>query len=152
MKILSTAFKSGEMIPKKYTCEDKNVCPPFQILEPPLNVKSFALIVRDHDAPSGNFIHLLMWNINPQVREIIEGTTPVEAVLGINDFGNIGWGGPCPPAGVHRYEFHLYALNSMINLPSSSDVRALQKEFKGKILDEASITGLYGNINSLLDK
>lgn len=143
MKITSTDFDPGEMIPQKYTCEGENVCPTLEIAEPPLDTVSFAILMHDHDAPSGDFAHWLIWNIDPAVRQIIEETTPINAVEGTNDFGTAGWGGPCPPSGRHRYEFHLYALDTKLDLPTTSRKEDLREALEGHILDEASITGLY---------
>lgn len=143
MKITSVAFNQNEIIPKKYTCQGENVSPLLEISNPPANTKSFAIIMKDHDALNGDFAHWLIWNIDPSVREIREGTTPIGSSEGKNDFGKIGWGGPCPPSGTHRYEFRLYALNTMLELPVSSDKIILRGKIKGYVLEEASIVGIY---------
>ncbi len=100
---------------------------------------SFCLMVHDHDAPSGDFVH-----INPAVREIIEGTMPAGGKEGMNDFGKPGWGGPCPPSGRHQYEFHLYALNDLLEIPATSTKREVREEIQQHILTEVSLVGLYG--------
>lgn len=148
MKISSTAFKPDEMIPEKYTCEGDNINPPLQIAEPPAETESLALILHDPDAPGGDFVHWILWNIDPSVLEIEEGTIPVGAQEGMNDSGQVGYTGPCPPSGTHHYEFHLYALDTMIDLPETSDKTDLRNEIEGHILDEASLIGLYKKSSS----
>lgn len=144
MKISSPAFSHYGMLPQKYTCEGEDICPQIEISKPPAKTKSFAIIVHDHDAKSGDFVHWIIWNIDPRVREIMEETTPVGAVLGTNDFGQIGWNGPCPPPDdAHHYEFHLYALDTMLDLPMTSRKEDLRDAIKGHILEEASMIGLY---------
>ncbi len=143
MKITSTAFDHNEMIPKKYTCDGDDVNPPLEFSAPPADLKSFVIIVRDRDAKGGDFVHWLVWNINPIVREIRAATVPVGAIEGMNDFGQISWNGPCPPSGTHHYEFHLYALDKMIDLPATSDKNDLREEIKESILEETLIVGLY---------
>lgn len=144
MKISSTAFKHNKMIPKEYTCEGEGLNPPLTISEPPPEgTKSLALIVHDHDGPEGDFVHWVVWNIDPKIKEMKEGLMPVDAQEGKNDAGESGWVPPCPPSGRHRYEFSLYALNAIIDLPTSSDKHDLRKEMIGRILEETSIVGFY---------
>ncbi len=131
------------MIPQRYTCEGENVCPTLMITDPPIDTQSFAIIVHDHDAQSGDFAHWLIWNIDPAVHEILKETTPIGATEGMNDFGAVGWGGPCPPSGKHRYEFHLYALDTTLELETTSKKEDLRNAIRGHTLEEASIVGLY---------
>ena len=143
MKITSSAFEDNTLIPKKYTCEGENISPHLHVSGMPQETKSMALIVSDPDAPSGDFVHWLVWNISPDMEEVGEGTIPDGAVEGFNDFGAVGWGGPCPPSGMHRYEFHAYALDSLIDLPETANKTDLRSELGGRILDEAVLIGLY---------
>lgn len=143
MKIISPIFKSDSLIPRKYTCEGEDVSPPLRISDVPIETKSLALIVHDHDANNGDFVHWTIWNMSPQTAEIREGTPPLEAEEGMTDFGNTGWGGPCPPSGRHRYEFHLYALNKKLNLSINSSKDKLRKEIEGALIEEASLIGFY---------
>lgn len=143
MKITSTAFKHNKLIPKEYTCQGEGLNPPLNISELPDGTKSLALVVHDHDAPSGDFVHWLVWNIDPKVSEIKEGWMPVDAQEGENDAGKVGWIPPCPPSGKHRYEFHFYALDSIIDLLPTSNKTDLRDEMKGKVLKEASLVGFY---------
>lgn len=143
MEITSSAFMQETMIPKKYTCQGENSSPPLFFSNVPENTKSLALEVRDPDAPSGDFVHWIAWNIDPTVTQIMEGRVPRGVIQGMNDFGKPGWGGPCPPSGIHRYEFHLYALDQLIQLPQVSTKIDLRSNMNGSILEEASIVGLY---------
>jgi Raf kinase inhibitor-like YbhB/YbcL family protein len=97
------------MVPRKYTCQGEDINPPLQWEDVPAGTKSFALIFDDPDAPGGTWVHWLVKNIPPNVREIKENSAPGEEVM--NSFGQTEYGGPCPPFGVHRYFFKLYALN-----------------------------------------
>src|SRR5206468_9894859 len=117
MKITSSAFQEGASIPSKFTCDGADTSPPLQIADVPSGAKSLALIVDDPDAPSGLFTHWMVWNISPQTNIIGEGSTR-QGVQGTNDFGKSGYGGPCPPSGMHRYYFKIFALDRELDLPS----------------------------------
>src|SRR5438552_10676499 len=113
--ISSPAFQAEGKIPSKYTCDGINISPPLEWKDPPAGTQSFALIHDDPDAPSGDWVHWVVWNIPPaksglpenfpKDKELKDGTRQ-----GMTDFGKIGYGGPCPPSGSHRYFFKLYAL------------------------------------------
>ncbi len=143
LKIVSPAFKDNESIPKKYTCDGKDMNPPLIIENVPKEAKSLALIVDDPDAPVGLWVHWVMWNIDPKTKEIKENSVPKGAIQGINDFGKNNYGGPCPPSGTHRYFFKLYALDTTLNISPSSAKANLEKAMKGHILAQAQIIGLY---------
>lgn len=144
MEISSSAFAPNEMIPKQYTCQGIDISPPLHIGGPaPTSTKSFALIVHDHDSASGDFAHWVVWDINPSTEDIPKDAIPLEGVEGTNDFGHIGWGGPCPPSGTHRYEFHLYALDALMDLPITGTKTDLRQKMDGHIIEEVSIIGLY---------
>ncbi len=147
MKISSPSFRENGMIPKHYTCEGEDTNPSIAIFAVPIETKSLAIVMHDHDAMTGDFVHWLMWNIDPEVGKISENMTPIGAQEGTNDFGEVGWAGPCPPSGTHRYEFHIYALNTFIDLPSSATKNDLRDLMDGFIIDEASITGIYRKEN-----
>lgn len=134
------------MIPQRYTCEGENICPTLIIADPPVQTRSLVILMHDPDARSGDFAHWLIWNIDPAVEEILEETTPIGATEGTNDFGDLFWGGPCPPSGTHRYEFKLYALDTMLTLPVTSKKDDLKNAIKGHVLEETSLTGLYEKI------
>lgn len=143
MKITSAAFSHNGNIPSKYTCDGKNVNPPLMFEGVPSGVKSLALIMDDPDAPSGMFVHWVLWSIAPDTKEIAEDTAPKGAAQGITDFRRPGYGGPCPPSGTHRYFFKLYALDAALDLRKSAGKADLEKAMKGHILAEAEIIGLY---------
>jgi len=143
MKLASTAFENNQSIPAKYTCDGENVNPPLVIVDIPEDTQSLVLIVDDPDAPGGTFTHWLVWNIDPQAKEIAEGSVPQNASQGKNDFGKNGWGGPCPPSGTHHYFFKLYALDQKIDLPQSANKGDLEKAMQGHILSQTQLIGLY---------
>ncbi|GBD33805.1 Putative lipoprotein LppC [bacterium HR34] len=147
MIIESPAFKNNERIPQKYTCDGKDINPPLIISGIPENAKSLALIVDDPDAPMKVWVHWLLWNIPASISEIKENSVPEEAVLGMNDFGRLEWGGPCPPSGTHRYFFKVYALDTNLDLPEGSRKEDLEKAMEGHILDFAQLIGLYSRKN-----
>lgn len=143
MKISSSAFLNNQEIPKKYTCDGEDVNPPLIIEEIPKNAKSLVLIVDDPDAPVGTWVHWVVFNINPKIKEIKENSVPKEAILGRNDFGKLEYGGPCPPAGTHRYFFKVYALDKVLNLGQGATKMELEKEMRDHILDWGELVGLY---------
>lgn len=140
MKIRTVAFSQNGNIPSRYTCEGEDVNPPLEILDVPEKTKSLALIMEDPDAPSGTFIHWVHWNFRPG-DVIAEGSTP--GVDGINSFGNLGYGGPCPPSGSHRYYFRAYALDRELDLLPGVDKKTLLKAMEGHVLETAEIMGRY---------
>lgn len=143
MKISSTVFQNGGPIPSRYTCDGANLNPPLTVEGVPLNVVSLVLIVDDPDAPHGDWVHWLVWNIAPNTTEIRENVVPIGAVQGQTDFGKREWGGPCPPSGRHRYYFKLYALDTQLELSTSSQKVQLLSSMEGHIVDEASFMGTY---------
>lgn len=142
-KIFSPVFTEGQMLPKKYTCDGENIAPPLFFEDVPLGTQSLAIILNDPDSPSGNFDHWIIWNINPQTKEIKEGIVPDGAREGLNDFRKIGYGGPCPGSGNHRYIFNVYALDSTLSLARGSKRAELEKQLKGHVLEENSLMGRY---------
>lgn len=143
MKLTSPAFSQNQQIDSKYTCDGENVSPPLAIADVPSGAQSLALIVEDPDSPGGTFTHWLIWDIEPAITQIDEGMVTEEAAEGINDFGNTGYGGPCPSSGTHRYIFKLYALDSKLNLPAQTSKEDLMVALEGHILAQTELTGLY---------
>lgn len=149
IKIKSTAFEEGGLIPKKYTCDGIDVSPPLAWTSVPEGTKSFALICDDPDAPTrGTWIHWVIFNIPADTRELSEDIPPQKTLAngakqGINDFRKIGYGGPCPPSGTHRYYFYLYALDTEIRLEGGAIKEQLLKAMKGHILAEGQLMGKY---------
>ena len=148
MKISIAAFTEGGMIPKKYTCDDANVSPPLTFGGVPAGAKSLALIADDPDAPVGTWVHWVIFNILPATKSLPENVPP-EKVLssgarqGINDFRYIGYGGPCPPGGTHRYFFKLYALDIELQLNGGISKKDLLGAMRNHILAEAHLMGKY---------
>ncbi len=143
MKIESPAFKHNEYIDAKYTCQGKNINPELIFSDVPKTAKSLVLIMDDPDAPMGTWVHWTVWNIDPKMTKISENSSPKSALEGITDFKKPGYGGPCPPSGVHRYFFKLYALDSKLNLTTSSKKSDIEKAMEKHILDKAELIGLY---------
>ena len=146
MKITSSAFIEGELIPSKFTEDGQDVNPTLFIEGVPENARSLALIVDDPDAPVGTWNHWLVWNIDPRTREIQENRVPEKAVPGTNDFGRLTYGGPAPPSGVHRYFFRVYALDSMLELPRGAKRAALDQAMKGHVVAEGALMGKYARV------
>lgn len=149
LTVSSSAFKEGDRIPAKYTCQGQDVSPPLAWGEPPAGTQSFALIVDDPDAPGGVFTHWVLFNIPPDSRELPEAV-PIQAELargalqGKTDFGRIGYGGPCPPPGrPHRYQFTLYALDQPLGLEGGASKKQLLSAMEGHILAQGQLTGTY---------
>lgn len=143
MKLVSSQFQHRETIPSKYTCDGQNLNPPLEISEVPENAESLVLIVDDPDAPRGDWVHWMVWNIAPNTKEIRENSVPQGAVEGVTDFGKPGWGGPCPPSGTHRYQFKLYALDTMLDLPSIAKKKDIERAIERHILGQVLLLGLY---------
>ena len=144
----SDAFKNGTYIPKKYTCDGENISPPLKWRNAPSGVISYVLIMYDPDAPRGTFYHWLLYNIPANVNELPEniekrGNTPY-GLQGLNDFKQIGYGGPCsPPGETHRYIFLLLALDTKLNLEPGVTIGELLKHVRGHVIAYAKLVGLY---------
>ena len=148
IKVTSSAFKDGEMIPSKYTCDGINISPPIHWQTEAKGIKSFTLIADDPDAPMGDWIHWVVFNIPPGIRELTEDSKanrnlPDEALMGINDFRTISYGGPCPPSGTHRYFFKVYGLDVVLHLKAGATDKELLDAMKGHILAQGQLVGLY---------
>jgi Raf kinase inhibitor-like YbhB/YbcL family protein len=127
--IVSPAFRPGETIPKRFTCDGADLSPPLRWNTPPARTRSLAISVIDLDAHG--FRHWLAWGLPPTRRALAAGQHPPHQ--GVNDFGRRGYGGPCPPSGRHRYQFSLYALNAPTKPP-----------FGAQVLAVARMIGVYG--------
>lgn len=144
MKIISPAFSHEGNIPSKYTCDGKNVSPPLHISGVPAGAASLALVVEDPDAPSGTFIHWVVYNIPVKVEAVHENTEP--GIVGRNDFDKTVYGGPCPPSGTHRYFFKLYALDRELDLTPGRSKPELDEAMKDHIIAQAELIGLYSRV------
>jgi Raf kinase inhibitor-like YbhB/YbcL family protein len=149
-KLTSSAFKEGETIHKKYTCDESDVSPPLEWSDPPAGTRSFVMIADDPDAPMGTWVHWVIYNLPPNLRRLAEGLPAKERVLegavqGLNDFKRVGYGGPCPPPGKpHRYFFTLCALDAILDLQARATKAQVLEACKGHILAEAQLMGRYG--------
>lgn len=144
MKISSTVFTEGGMIPLKYSCEGEGTNPPLHIDHLPAGTKTLALILHDPDAPvKGGFTHWVVWNITPGT-EIGEGFTA--ATQGKNGAGQNKYIGMCPPSGTHHYHFMVYALDTHLQLEESTNKAGLEKAMQGHILAQADLVGLYKKV------
>lgn len=148
--LTSTAFSQGGEIPARYTCKGQDLSPPLSWSDVPEGTKSLVLICDDPDAPRGTFVHWVVYNIPPSASRLPEGI-PAEPSLedgtlqGINHFGKIGYGGPCPPPGpAHRYFFKLYALDTTLELPPGATKEQVLKAMEGHILAKAELVGTFG--------
>jgi Raf kinase inhibitor-like YbhB/YbcL family protein len=148
MKMTSKSFKEGEMIPGKYTCDDADISPHLEWSLVPEGTKTFAIICDDPDAPMGTWVHWIIFNIPGNVRAFLENIHPIEVLpegtkQGKNDFGRIGYGGPCPPSGIHRYYFKIYALDVELDLKAGIRKTELLSAMDGHILAEGQLMGRY---------
>ena len=144
MKIESDVFLNNNKIPALYTCDGKGIQPPLKILNVPEKAKSLALIIDDPDAPNGDFVHWVVWNLDPKTFIIENGTAPKDAIEGYTNLNKSGWVAFCPPSGLHHYNFKLYALDAVLSLPKSANKADLLRVMKGHIIENAILVGLYG--------
>jgi Raf kinase inhibitor-like YbhB/YbcL family protein len=149
IQVTSSAFKEGGSIPSKYTCDGQNVSPPLAWNTIPDGTKSIALIVDDPDAPRGDWVHWVVYDLPPSLRELPENVRASESILGnggrqgTNDFGKIGYGGPSPPSGTHRYFFKVYALDADLRMNPGATKAQLLKAMEGHILAQGQLMGRY---------
>lgn len=140
---LTSVFAHNENIPPEYTCDGQDLAPVLIVSEVPWEAQELVLIVDDPDAPMGTWVHWLVYNLPSDTVKIDAGSLPAEAKQGMTDFGRIGWGGPCPPSGTHRYFFKLYALNKKLYLPAGITKAELEKVIKDHIIEHTELIGLY---------
>ncbi len=148
IKITSSVFEDGGLIPAKYTCDGADISPPLQWDAVPEGTESIALICDDPDAPMGTWVHWVLFNLPSDAKELAqniptEETLPNGAKQGVNDFGRIGYGGPCPPSGTHRYFFKIYALDTELGLQAGVNKSQLLKAMEGHILGQNQVVGKY---------
>ena len=152
LTIKSSVFDNGGEIPSKYTCEGEDISPPLAWTGVPETARSLVLIIDDPDAPDPKapkmiWVHWVLYNISPDVSGLPEGIVPAQLspdmLEGLNDWKNIGYGGPCPPIGRHRYFHKLYALDTVleeINTPTKAKVEAAMK---GHVIAQTELMGTY---------
>ena len=147
-ELKSDAFENNGMIPARYTRDGENVSPPLTWCDVPAGTKRFILIVDDPDAPVGDWVHWLGWNIPAETASLVEGMSRDPKLAsgmcqGITDYGTTGYDGPCPPSGTHRYFFKLYAVDTVLELPSHVKKEDLKLAMQGHVLAQAQIMGRY---------
>jgi Raf kinase inhibitor-like YbhB/YbcL family protein len=145
LEVTSSAFKNGGLIPTEFSCKGADVNPPLRIASAPSDAKRLAVTVTDPDAPGGTFTHWLVWNIDPKTTEISSGSLPSGAVQGMNDFGRVGYGGPCPPSGTHRYYFRVFALDTELPLKSSAKAADFEKAIAGHVIARGELMGRFSH-------
>lgn len=147
-EITSAAFTPGDPIPRKYTCDSEDISPPLQWSDPPRDTHSFALIADDPDAPIGTWVHWVLYNLPAEARALPQAVPPDADLAdgsrhGNNSWGKLGYGGPCPPGGTHRYFFKLYALDTVLDLVAGASKEHLLKAMEGHILGQTEVMGVY---------
>jgi Raf kinase inhibitor-like YbhB/YbcL family protein len=148
LSIASPAFKNGSPIPVLYSCKGRDISPALSWSDAPSGTKSLALIMDDPDAPGGTWVHWVIYNI-PTSAGGIQEAAPAQAQLadgslnGSNSWGNLGYGGPCPPSGTHRYFFKLYALDTVLGLPSGANRQKLLSAMQNHILAQGELMGTF---------
>ena len=141
-QLTSITFEDNAVIPKKYTCDGKDVNPPLTFNNVPAQAKSLGLTVSDPDAPAGRWSHWVVYNIPPNTEEIIENTNP--GTEGLNDFGKYIYGGPCPPdAKLHHYIFRAYALDIILNINRGATITDVEKAVQSHVIEQSQLTGTY---------
>ena len=148
LKLTTPAFSSGGPIPAKYSKDGGNISPALSWSGVPNNTNSLVLIVDDPDAPGGLFVHWLLYGIPANISNLKEHlpavkTLPDGSMQGVNGFGEIGYGGPQPPSGTHRYFFHLYALDKRLDLSPGSKREELDRAMREHIIGTTEIFGTY---------
>lgn len=148
---IGSVFHDGDCIPSEFTCDGEDINPPIFIGHIDSKVKTLVIIMDDPDAPGGTFTHWIAWNI-PPLGEIPKGVpkqgtveAPIRMIQGRNDFGKIGYGGPCPPRGhgVHHYHFKVYALDTELHLKPGASRKELERAMEGHIIQVGELVGLY---------
>lgn len=148
-ELKSAAFSASGEIPKKFSCDGPDVSPALSWGDPPTGTQGISLIMDDPDAPVGTWVHWVLYDLPATARELPENVPKDQelksgARQGRNDFGKIGYGGPCPPPGrPHRYFFKLYALDTKVNLKTGASKAELEKAMRGHILAQTELMGRY---------
>ena len=150
LQLKSREFSNGGNLPVQYTAQGKNISPPLSWTSIPTGTKCFAITLKDPDSPNGVFYHWIIFNIPPSTTKLSDAV-PNTGILengekqGVNDFGTVGYSGPNPPSGTHRYTFTLYALNNLLNLPAGVSKEVFLKAIKPIILSQNSLITTYSS-------
>jgi len=147
-ELTSIAFAHGQPIPARYTCDGEDISPPLQWGDPPGDTQSLALIVNDPDAPVGTWVHWVLFNLPAEARTLHEDVAPDAerpdgSRHGQNSWRRLGYGGPCPPSGTHRYFFELYALDTTLGLSPNATKKQVLGAMEGHILAQTELVGTY---------
>ena len=148
INVHSSAFENGGSIPSQFTCDGSGISPKINWTTDIQGIRTFALIVEDPDAPGGIFVHWVVYNIPVNVKELSQETTPTKnipagALMGTNSAGRIGYMGPCPPSGTHKYFFRIYGLDRVLHLNAGAEKDDLLNAMKGHIIAEGELMGKY---------
>ncbi len=148
IKLASAAFKDSQQIPGPYTCDGVNISPPLEWSGVPKTATTVAIIVDDPDAPSGTFVHWVLYNLPAENMGMVENVPASENLKaggfqGKNDFGKFGYGGPCPPSGTHRYFFRIYALDSELPLKAGATKAEVIRAMEGHLVLQGQLMGTY---------
>ncbi len=152
MELTSPAFTPGGAIPSKYTCEGEDISVPLEWTGVPENAQSLALVSDDPDAPGHGWVHWVLYDLPADIQGLPEGIAktadgPEGSQQGMTDFGRVGYGGPCPPSGTHRYFFRLYALDRPTGLGPGANKEQLLGAIQGHVLAQAELMGMYKKIS-----
>jgi len=143
MTVSSPAFNDNGRIPPVYTCDGEDINPTLEFHDVPEEAHSLTLIVEDPDSPGKTWVHWVLFNINPHTNILHEDSVPDGAIETVTDFGNKGYGGPCPANGIHRYKFKLFALDTLLDLTEDVTRDEIEDAMENHILESAELTGLY---------
>jgi Raf kinase inhibitor-like YbhB/YbcL family protein len=142
VQITSSEFNDGGTIPVRFTCDGEDLSPPLAWTGLPTGTQSLALVVDDPDAPVGTWVHWVIFNLPADTNSLPEGVSGL-GTGGLNSWRRLGYGGPCPPSGTHRYYFKLYALDSMLSLPQGASKGDLEKAMQGHVIAQGQLMGTY---------
>jgi Raf kinase inhibitor-like YbhB/YbcL family protein len=144
LEVTSLAFEDGEALPRRCAHDDENVSPPLEWSAAPDGTVELAVVCEDLDAPTGRFTHWVLSGIDPSATGVEEGEVPTGAVVGANGFGEIGWGGPQPPAGdgPHRYLFTVFASSAPLELATGAGADDLRDALEDNELARGELIGM----------
>jgi hypothetical protein len=148
IEVTSSAFSEGELIPADYTADGRDISPPLEWDGVPAGAVSIAMINDDPDAPMGTWVHWVVYDMPGDIRSLHEDVPPAETLKnggkhGMTDFGRIGYGGPAPPSGTHRYYFKVYALDCMLDLAPGATKDDVEEAMEGHVLAQGQLMGKY---------
>ena len=142
LTLTSTSFQADNTIPQQFTCKGQDISPALSWTHVPENTQSFVLIMNDPDAPNGNWVHWILFNIPADASNLAENAT--QGTSGLNSWNKSGYGGPCPPNGTHRYIFKLYALDTVLHLENNAQYEDVIQAMQQHIIEETSLMGTFG--------